>query len=141
MNIKTKAAIPFLLTLILIVFVGIDANAQWNGIIPNVTTRTEVFSLLGEPSVDSSTLIVYEGDKAPADTRGIALFFVNDIVVMIRVIPGKDMTEGEISGTYGKPVNISTSPQAERFVFETPAGRIEVIFSKKSNKAIRIDYL
>ena len=51
MNIKTKAAIPFLLTLILIVFVGIDANAQWNGIIPNVTTRTEVFSLLGEPSV------------------------------------------------------------------------------------------
>ena len=128
--------------LMIIVFFTQVAHAQWNGIIPHVTTRGEVISILGEPSYDSGFAMIYDKEKAPSDTRGAAIYIFNDVVTMVRVIPARDLSEGDISGAYGKPASVSfKNPDVEEHVFNSPSGKVVVMFTKQKKRAIRIDYL
>ncbi len=129
----------FVLTLLL--SVAQIAYAQWNGIVPYKTTKGEVLAILGEPSYDSGLVMIYDKDKAPADTRGAAIYVVNGIVTMVRVIPLKELSEGDISGTFGKPATVSfRNPNVEEQVFDSPTGKVVVMFTKQNKRAIRIDY-
>ena len=126
---------------IIISIFPLSAFASWNGIIPNETTKDEVLELLGEPSMDSGVIMIYDGEKAPTNTKGVAVYCVDDIVVMVRVLPKKDMTEKEISGTFGTPTTISLrDPQIEEQVFERASGKVVIIFTQKNRAPIRIDY-
>jgi uncharacterized protein YdaL len=117
------------------------AYAQWNGIVPFKTTKSEVLAILGEPSYDSGLVMIYDQDKSPADTKGAAIYIVNGIVTMVRVIPSKDLSEGDISGTFGKPATVSfRNPNVEEQVFNSPTGKVVVMFTKQNKRAIRIDY-
>jgi hypothetical protein len=127
---------------IFLVVSGLDARAEWNGIVPNVTTKSQVISMLGEPSLDSGIVMIYDGQKSPKDTRGAAVFLVNDIVVMVRVIPGKKLTMKWVSITYGDPKQVSVrNPELEEHVFDSGSGKVKVTFTKRDKKPIRIDYL
>jgi hypothetical protein len=134
------------LSLLLFVFVSVVsitqiAYAQWNGIVPYKTTRGEVLAILGEPSYDSGLVMIYDKDKAPVDTSGAAIYIVNGTVTMVRIIPLKDLSEGEISGTFGKPATVSfRNPNVEEQVFNSPTGKVVVMFTKQDKRAIRIDY-
>jgi hypothetical protein len=117
------------------------AYAQWNGIVPYKTTRGEVLAILGEPSYDSGLVMIYDKDRAPADTNGAAIYIVNGTVTMVRIIPLKNLSEGDISGTFGKPATVSfRNPNVEEQVFNSPTGKVVVMFTKQDKRAIRIDY-
>ena len=127
---------------IFLVVSGHDARAEWNGIVPNVTTKSQVLSMLGEPSLDSGIVLIYDGQKSPTNTRGAALFFVNDIVVMVRIIPGKKLTMKWVSSTFGDPKKIYVkNPELEEYIFDSESGKVVVIFTKRNKQPIRIDYL
>jgi hypothetical protein len=134
------------LSLLLFVFVAVisialPAYAQWNGIVPYKTTRSEVVAILGEPSYDSGMVMIYDKDKAPADTNGAAIYIVNNTVTMIRIIPKGELSEHDISGTFGKPATVSfRNPNVEEQVFDSPTGKVVVMFTKQNKRAIRIDY-
>jgi uncharacterized protein YdaL len=116
--------------------------AQWNGIIPHLTTRGEVISILGEPSYDSGFVMIYDKERAPSDTRGAAIYLVNGIVTLVRVIPARDLSEGDISGTFGKAASVSfRNPDVEEHVFNSSSGKVVVMFTRQKKRAIRIDYL
>ena len=117
------------------------ASAEWNGIIPNISTKAEVIEALGEPSMDSGTIMIYDGACAPCGTKGAAVYYINDIVVMVRIIPQTTLTPNDLTGEYGSPVDISEHHQAEEYLFDSTTGSVKVLFIKKGNKAIRIDYL
>jgi hypothetical protein len=132
-----------LLVVVLLSALGVAqiAYAQWNGIVPYKTTKGEVTAILGEPSYDSGLVMIYDQAKAPADTKGAAIYIVNGIVTMIRVIPLKDLSDGDISGTFGKPATVSfRNPNVEEQVFNSPTGKVVVMFTKQNRRAIRIDY-
>jgi hypothetical protein len=127
---------------VFLVISGLDARAEWNGIVPNVTTKSQVISMLGEPSVDSGLVMIYDGQKSPEDTKGAAIFLVNDIVVMVRIIPGKQLTMKWVSLKFGDPKRVSArNPELEEHVFDSESGKVIVIFTKRNKKPIRIDYL
>ncbi len=134
------------LSLLLFVFVSVvsiaqTAYAQWNGIVPYKTTRGEVLAILGEPSYDSGLVMIYDQNKAPADTNGAAIYIVNGTVTMVRIIPLKNLSEGDICGAFGKPATVSfKNPNIEEQVFNSPTGKICVMFTKQDKRAIRIDY-
>ncbi len=116
--------------------------ADWNGIVPNSTTKDEVIAILGEPSLDSGFILIYDGDRAPSDTKGAAIYYVKNTVVMVRVIPKKELTEGEISGIFGDPKTVSfRNPEIEEHVYESASGKVVIILTKKNRVPIRIDYL
>jgi len=117
------------------------ASAEWNGIIPNVSTKTDVIDVLGEPSMDSGTIMVYDGACAPCGTKGAAVYYVNDIVVMVRIIPQTGLTPNDLTVEYGSPVGVSEHHQAEEYLFDSTNGSVKVLFIKRGNTAIRIDYL
>jgi len=127
--------------MVLVISIAQVAAAQWNGIVPYKTTKSEVVAILGEPSFDSGLVMIYENDKAPADTKGAAIYIVNGTVTMIRIIPSKSLSEGDISGAFGKPATVSfRNPNVEEQVFNSPTGKIVVMFTKQDRRAIRIDY-
>lgn len=117
------------------------ASAEWNSIIPNVSTKTDVIDVLGEPSMDSGTIMVYDGACTPCGTKGVAVYYINDIVVMVRVIPQTSLTPNDLTVEYGNPVDVSEHHQAEEYLFDSTTGSVKVLFIKRSNTAIRIDYL
>lgn len=130
-----------LFVLVSVVSIAQLAYAQWNGIVPYKTTRSEVVAILGEPSCDSGLVMIYEKDKAPANTSGAAIYIVNGTVTMVRIIPLKGLSEGDISGTFGKPATVSfRNPNVEEQVFNSPTGKVVVMFTKQDKCAIRIDY-
>ncbi|MBN1882135.1 MAG: hypothetical protein JW885_08175 [Deltaproteobacteria bacterium] len=137
---RVKPIVFVFLLLIAWVVPGV-ASAEWNGIIPNVSTKTEVIEILGEPSMDSGTIMVYDGVCAPCGTKGAAVYYINDIVVMVRVIPLSGLTPSDLTGQYGSPVDVSENHQAEEYLFDSTTGSVKVLFIKRSNTAIRIDYL
>lgn len=142
MNFSKKLILIVLGISIFFTLTGLDARAEWNGIVPNVTTKSQVISMLGEPSVDSGIVMIYDGQKSPTDTRGAALFFVNDIVVMVRIIPGKKLTMKWVSVTFGDPKAVSVkNPELEEHTFDSESGKVVVTFTKRDKKPIRIDYL
>ena len=131
----------FFLVLTAAVCVAGTARAQWNGIVPHVTTKAEVLAILGEPSYDSGFVMIYDQDRSPTDTKGAAVYIVNGVVSMVRVIPKRDLSDGDISGTFGKPATVSfRNPNVEEQVFNSPAGKVVVMFTKQNRRAIRIDY-
>ena len=133
--------IVFFLILSSLLSIACAAHAEWNGIVPFKTTKGEVLAKLGEPSYDSGLVMIYDQDKAPADTKGAAIYVVNGIVTMVRVIPSKDLSEGDISGTFGQPATVSfRNPDVEEQVFNSPTGKVVVMFTKQNRRAIRIDY-
>lgn len=141
--IKTGRIKPILfVVLILIAWVvpGV-ASAEWNGIIPNISTRADVIEVLGEPSMDSGSIMFYDGACAPCGTKGAAVYYINDIVVMVRVIPQTGLTPSDLTSQYGNPVDISENHQAEEYLFGSASGSVKVLFIKKTNTAIRIDFL
>ena len=128
--------------IIFTMFFPICVFADWNGIVPNSTTKDEVIAILGEPSLDSGFILIYDGDKAPSDTKGAAIYYVRDTVVMVRVIPNKGLTEGEISGLFGDPKTVSfRNPEVEEQVYESTSGKVVIILTKRNRVPIRIDYL
>lgn len=139
---KTGARLSLLFVVVLLVLcIAQVAVAQWNGITPYKTTRGEVLAILGEPSYDSGLVMIYDQEKAPADTKGAAIYVVNGTVTMVRIIPLKDLSEGDICGTFGKPATVSfRNPNIEEQVFNSPTGKIAVMFTKQNKRAIRIDY-
>jgi hypothetical protein len=141
-SMKTGVRLSLLFVVALLVLcVAQVAVAQWNGIIPYKTTRGEVLAILGEPSYDSGLVMIYDKDKAPADTKGAAIYIVNGTVTMVRIIPLKDLSDGDISGAFGKPATVSfRNPNVEEQVFNSPTGKIVVMFTKQDRRAIRIDY-
>ena len=140
MKVLIRLTVFFLILTSTLSIAGI-ARAEWNGIVPYKTTKAEVLSKLGEPSYDSGLVMIYDKDKAPADTKGAAIYVVNGIVTMVRVIPSRDLSEGDISGTFGKPATVSfRNPDVEEQVFNSPTGKVVVMFTKQNKKAIRIDY-
>lgn len=142
MNWKRKFILIFLGISIFITLTGLEARAEWNGIVPNVTTKSQVISMLGEPSLDSGIVMIYDGQKSPTDTRGAALFFVNDIVVMVRIIPGKKLTMKWVSVNFGNPEAIAVkNPELEEHTFDSKSGKVVVTFTKRDKKPIRIDFL
>jgi len=142
MNWSRKFILIVLGISIFLVVSGLDARAEWNGIVPNITTRSQVLSMLGEPSLDSGIVLIYDGQKSPTDTRGAALFLVNDIVVMVRVIPGKKLNMKWVSSTFGDPKVIYVkNPELEEYIFDSESGKVVVIFTKRNKQPIRIDYL
>jgi hypothetical protein len=142
MNWSRKLIIIVLGISIFLAVSGLDARAEWNGIVPNTTTKSQVLSMLGEPSLDSGIVLIYDGKKSPTDTRGAALFFVNDIVVMVRVIPGKKLTMKWVSSTFGAPKTIYVkNPELEEHIYNSESGKVVVIFTKRNKQPIRIDYL
>ncbi len=142
---KKIARISFLFFAIVLagtVFFVRNSYAEWNGIVPNVTTKAEVISILGEPSYDSGFVMIYDKERAPSDTRGAAIYIINGIVTMVRVIPARELSEGDISGTFGTPTSVSfRNPDVEEHVFSSPTGKVVVMFTKRDKRAIRIDYL
>ncbi len=142
MSLSRKFVLIILAASIFLVVSGLEASAEWNGIVPNVTTKSQVISMLGEPSLDSGIVMIYDGQKSPKDTRGAAVFFVNDIVVMVRVIPGKQLTMKWVSVNFGDPKQVYVkNPELEEHVFDSGSGKVKVIFTKRNKKPIRIDYL
>jgi len=138
---NSKAIILFTLFLVFIL-IPIAVRADWNGITPNMTTREEAVTILGEPSLDSGSILIYDGSKSPLDTKGVAIYCFNGIVVMIRVLPKSEITEQEIASAFGKPMAVSNrAPDMEEFVFVKGSGKMVVTFTKKNKTAIRIDYL
>ena len=117
------------------------ASAEWNGIIPNVSTKTDVIDVLGEPSMDSGKIMIYDGACTPCGTKGAAVYYINDIVVMVRVIPQTGLTPTDLTVQYGNPVDVSEHHQAEEYLFDSTTGSVKVLFIKRSNTAIRIDFL
>lgn len=142
MNWSRKLILIVLGISIFLVVSGLDARAEWNGIVPNITTKSQVLSMLGEPSLDGGIVLIYDGKKSPTDTRGAALYFVNDIVVMVRIIPGKKLTKKWVSSTFGVPKTIYVkNPELEEYIFDSASGKVVVIFTKRNKQPIRIDYL
>ena len=142
MRSKTKIIYLIFGVIIFTMLFPICVLAEWNGIVPNSTTKDEVISILGEPSLDSGFILIYDGDRAPTDTKGAAIYYVRNTVVMVRVIPKKEMTEGEISGKFGNPKMVSfRNPEIEEQVYDSPTGKVVIIFTKKNRVPIRIDYL
>lgn len=141
-SMKTMIRLSLLIFVVaLVLAVAQTALAQWNGIVPYKTTRSEVLAILGEPSCDSGLVMIYDQDKAPVDTKGAAIYIVNGTVTMVRIIPLKDLSEGDISGTFGKPATVSfRNPNVEEQVFNCPTGKVVVMFTKQDKRAIRIDY-
>jgi hypothetical protein len=139
---KTRVRLSLLFLVVLFVLcIAQVALAEWNGIIPYKTTRGEVLAILGEPSYDSGLVMIYDQNKAPADTNGAAIYIVNGTVTMVRIIPLKDLSEGDICGAFGKPATVSfKNPNIEEQVFNSPTGKICVMFTKQDKRAIRIDY-
>jgi hypothetical protein len=139
---KTRVRLSLLFLVVFIVLsIAQVALAEWNGIIPYKTTRGEVLAILGEPSYDSGLVMIYDQKKAPADTNGAAIYIVNGTVTMVRIIPLKDLSEGDICGVFGKPATVSfKNPNIEEQVFNSPTGKICVMFTKQDKRAIRIDY-
>jgi hypothetical protein len=132
----------FLFVLCTVIFLPHTLLADWNGIVPNSTTKSEVLDILGEPSVDSGLVMIYDGERAPTGTKGAAVYCVRDIVVMVRIIPIKGLTQKDISVNFGSPTTVSfRNPEIEERVFESASGKIVVIFSKRDMAPIRIDYL
>jgi hypothetical protein len=117
------------------------ASAEWNGITPNVSTKAEVIEVLGEPSMDSGRIMIYDGALDPTGTKGAAVYYIHDIVVMVRVIPQPTLTPSDLTVQYGSPVDVSEHHEAEEYLFDSLSGSVKVLFIKKGNKAIRIDYL
>lgn len=141
---RNKAKITYFIfgVILFTMFFPIGVFADWNGIIPNSTTKDEVIAILGEPSLDSGFILIYDGEKAPPDTKGAAIYYVKDIVVMARVIPKKGLTEREISGIFGDPKTVSfRNPEVEEQVYEYASGKVVIILTKKNRVPIRIDYL
>jgi len=139
---KTRVRLSLLFLVVLFVLcIAQVALAEWNGIIPYKTTRGEVLAILGEPSYDSGLVMIYDQNKAPADTNGAAIYIVNGTVTMVRIIPLEDLSEGDICGAFGKPATVSfKNPNIEEQVFNSPTGKICVMFTKQDKRAIRIDY-
>ncbi|MBN1571729.1 MAG: hypothetical protein JW984_00860 [Deltaproteobacteria bacterium] len=142
MSLCRRFVFVLLVASVFFVVSGLDARAEWNGIVPNVTTKSQVLSMLGEPSLDSGLVMIYDGQKSPEDTKGVAIFLVNDIVVMVRIIPGKQLTMKWVSVKFGDPKQVSVkNPELEEHVFDSESGKVIVIFTKRNKTPIRIDYL